>query len=298
MDLAQTLEIMNLILPQIGGKNKIRIVYDVNSFEKEMLLILTTDAISAFDFVMLNEIRGKGIVLNEISSWWFKKTARVCPNHFVTDDIDSPEFPEDLRQMLKPYKNALKGRIMLVRKTKPLQAEFIVRRYLLGSAWESYQNDGMVCSIKLPAGLKKGARLDEPIFTPSTKAGFGEHDVNITYPELETLIGKALAKQVKKYSLALFECAESVAAKKGLTLQDTKFEFGLLPNGTLILIDELFTPDNSRWTPDYTKQPFRDALIWVGANKSPVMLGVPIMTMTERNYASALKTITSRTLAI
>lgn len=287
---------LTLPLPRVGAKNKIRRVYDVSAFLENTLLIVTLDLISAFDFVIHNGIRGKGIELNEISAWWFKKTAPLCPNHFITDDFD--QFPLELKILLKHFRELLQGRVMLVKKAIPLPAEFIVRRYLLGSAWESYQKDGTVCGIKLPPGLEKGARLDELIFTPSTKAEFGKHDVNITYEQLEELIGNNTAKQTKYYSLALFEFAEKIAAKKGLTLQDTKFEFGLLPDGTLVLIDELFTPDNSRWTPDYTKQPFRDALIWTGSNKGPVMLGVPIIMMTEQNYAKAYNIITGKTLKI
>jgi phosphoribosylaminoimidazole-succinocarboxamide synthase len=198
--------------------------------------------------------------------------------------------------------------MMLVRKAKPLPAEFIVRRYLLGSAWESYQKDGTVCGITLPAGLEKGARLDDPIFTPSTKAEFGQHDVNITYDELVELLSKKLGgrtlkyefpKQIRDRSIELFLYAERLAAIKGLTLQDTKFEFGLLPDGTLIVIDELFTPDNSRWTPDYTKQPFRDALLRLGYKKlGPIYIGTPLIRETQQNYAKALQTIAGKTLEI
>ncbi|HOX30080.1 MAG TPA: phosphoribosylaminoimidazolesuccinocarboxamide synthase [Candidatus Paceibacterota bacterium] len=298
MDLTQVIEELDRIFPRLGGKNKIRIVYDVSQYRPNTLLIITTDAISAFDFVMLNDIPGKGIVLSEISAWWFNATSHICQNHFLTDILDH-NVPLPLAELLAPYRDVLKGRMMLVRKAKPLPAEFIVRRYLLGSAWESYKETGMVCGIRLKKGLKKGDRLDRLIFTPSTKASFGEHDVNITYKELQRLIGVKLAREVKKQSLALFEYAEQVALKKGLTLQDTKFEFGLLPDGTLILIDELFTPDNSRWTPDHTKQPFRDALLRLGYEKrGPINIGIPLIRETQRNYAQALLIITGKTLEI
>jgi phosphoribosylaminoimidazole-succinocarboxamide synthase len=307
MDLMQAIEEMDKILPRFGSKNKIRIVYDVSAFfDGDVLMIITTDAISAFDFVMLNDIPDKGIVLNEISAWWFQKTSGICKNHFVTNDLDfipseinHLQLAGQFRQLLSGYMDVLKGRVMLVRKAKPLPAEFIVRRYLLGSAFDSYEKTGMVCGIKLRKGLKKGDRLDRLIFTPSTKAGFGEHDVNITYKQLKELIGVKLAREVKTKSLALFEYAERIAAIKGLTLQDTKFEFGLLPDGTIILIDETLTPDNSRWTPDYTKQPFRDALIRLGYNKKgPIYIGTPLIRETQQNYGKALQTITGKALEI
>ena len=299
MDMEKLIAILDVAFRRFGQKSKIRRVYDISAYIPDALMIVTTDAISAFDFVMLNNIPGKGIVLNEISAWWFRKTARICDNHFITDSIRSRKLPRELRDILSLYKDALNGRVMFVKKTRPLPAEFIVRRYLLGSAWESYQKDGTVCGIRLRPGLKKGARLEELLFTPSTKAEFGEHDVNITYEELEKLLGPTLANDIRVRCIALFEYAEKAAAKKGLTLQDTKFEFGVDDIGRILLIDELFTPDNSRWTPDYTKQPFRDALIWSGYQKTgPVMLGIPIITITQRNYANALYIITGKTLAI
>lgn len=292
-----------LPLPQLNKKNKIRIVYDVSEFfGYGVLLIVTTDIISAFDWPMLTGIPKKGVVLNGISSFWFIKTRHVCPNHFITDDLESPAMPEKLRELLAPYGDLLEGRFMLVKKARTFPAEFIVRRYLLGSAWDSYSKTGMVCGIKLPPGLEKGARLNKLVFTPSTKAGFGEHDVNITFEQLEELFekeygptGKDYAERIRKYSLDLFEYAEDVAADLGLTLQDTKFEFGLLPDGTIILIDELFTPDNSRWTPDYTKQPFRDMLIWTGYDKKgPIIIGLPLVRSTAGNYCRAYEIITGR----
>ncbi len=305
MDLIKAVKEMDEFLPRFGSKNKIRIVYDVSAFfDGDVLMIITTDAISAFDFVMLNDIPDKGIVLNEISAWWFQKTSHVCKNHFITNDLDfipseinHPQLAGQFRQLLSDYLDVLKGRVMLVRKAKPLPAEFIVRRYLLGSAFDSYEKTGMVCGIRLRKGLKKGDRLDRLIFTPSTKAGFGEHDSNITYQQLKEMIGVKPAREVKKKSLALFEYAEHLASAKGLTLQDTKFEFALLPDGTVILIDELFTPDNSRWAPDYTKQPFRDALIRLGYNKKgPIYVGTPLIRETQQNYAKALQMITGKTL--
>jgi phosphoribosylaminoimidazole-succinocarboxamide synthase len=192
-DMQEAINEIDRIFPRFGSRNKIRIVYDTGEYWPETLLIITTDAISAFDFVMLNEIPGKGIVLNEISAWWFDKTSHICHNHFLTNSVEN-YAPLRLDALLQLYRNVLKGRIMLVRKAKPLPAEFIVRRYLLGSAWESYQATGMVCGIRLKKGLKKGDRLDRPIFTPSTKAGLGEHDVNISYKQLQELIGVKLAR--------------------------------------------------------------------------------------------------------
>lgn len=297
--LKEVIEEMDRIFPRFGSKNKIRIVYDTGKYWPDTLLIVTTDAISAFNYVMLTDIPGKGVVLNEVSAWWFDKTSHICQNHFLAGEVSARNVPSLLAELLVPYQDILKGRMMLVKKAKPLPAEFIVRRYLLGSAWESYKETGMVCGIRLKKGLKKGDQLNRPIFTPSTKAGFCEPDVNITYKELQRLIGVKLAREVKKQSLALFEYAEQVALKKGLTLQDTKFELGLLPDGTLILIDELFTPDNSRWTPDYTKQPFRDALLRLGYEKrGPINIGIPLIRETQRNYAQALLIITGKTLEI
>jgi len=238
-------ERINIPELRLFKQGKVRDVYEW----EDKLLIVATDRISAFDWVLPSLIPDKGKVLTQLSSFWFDQTAYICPNHVVTAEAD--EFPA----VLQPYKGMLDKRSMLVKKTKVLPIECVVRGYLSGSGWKEYKAEGKICGIKLPAGLRESDRLPTPIFTPSTKAEEG-HDLNIPFKEMGKIIGKDLARDVKKASLKLYQKASLYAISKGIIIADTKFEFGL-EGDTLILVDELFTPDSSRFWPLATYEPGR-----------------------------------------
>ncbi len=275
-------------------RGKVRDIYDVG----ENLLIVATDRISAFDVVLPNGIPGKGKVLTQISIYWFEKMKNLIPNHIVA--IDVKEYPKFLHK----YSSILEGRSMLVKKAKPLAVECVVRGYLSGSGWKSYQKDKTVCGIKLPDGLLESSKLEEPIYTPSTKEEEG-HDINITYEQTEDIVGKEIAAKLKNISLAIYKKARDIAEKKGIIIADTKFEFGLY-NDNLILIDELLTPDSSRfWSikdyspgksqDSYDKQIVRDYLLTLNWNKTypgPV-LPQDIVDKTSQRYKEILQIITS-----
>jgi phosphoribosylaminoimidazole-succinocarboxamide synthase len=242
-------------------RGKVRDIYETEGH----LLIVATDRVSAFDVVLPDGIPGKGRVLTQLSSFWFGSLAHLVPHHLVSIEVD--EFPS----VCRPYREMLSGRAMLVKKADPLPVECIVRGYLAGSGWQEYRATGTVCGIALPAGLRESAQLPEPIFTPSTKAPEGTHDENIPFAEVERLIGRELAAKVREVSLALYRAAHAFAQTKGFLLADTKLEFGLRA-GQLILIDEAFTPDSSRfWRADvyqpgapqesYDKQIIRNYLL-------------------------------------
>ena len=218
------------------NKGKVRDIYDLG----DSLLIVTSDRLSAFDVILPTPIPGKGEVLNTLSLFWFEKTADIIPNHVIT--ADPKEYPE---AALK-YADLLEGRSMLVKKAKPLPVECIVRGYISGSGWKEYKNSGTVCSLPLPPGLKESEKLSEPIYTPSTKAAIGDHDENISFEETVKLIGRELADKVREVALALYRRGSEYAASRGIIIADTKMEFGLL-DGELIIIDELMTPDSSRF---------------------------------------------------
>lgn len=228
------------------ARGKVRDIYDFG----DRLLLVATDRISAFDVVLPTGIPGKGKILTALSAFWFRLTEDLVPNHFLTTEVN--EYPEACR----PYREQLRGRSMLVWKTKPLPIECIVRGYLSGSGWTEYQETGSIAGIQLPPGLLESCRLDPPLFTPSTKAGRGEHDITITFEQAAAQLGLELAEQVRELSLALYERARAYAIKRGIIIADTKLEFGLL-NGTLILIDELLTPDSSRFWPADAYEPGR-----------------------------------------
>lgn len=228
-------------------RGKVRDVYDMG----ENLIIVSTDRISAFDVVLPNGIPNKGFVLNQLSKYWFEKTSDIIPNHLITTDIDS--FPAASR----PHREILEGRSMLVKKAKPLSVECIVRGYISGSGWKEYQKSGTVCGIPLPKGLLESDKLEEPLFTPSTKADIGEHDENISFEEAKEIIGKELAEQVKEISIRIYKKAAEIALTRGIIIADTKFEFGIDDKGRLILIDEALTPDSSRFWPLEKYQPGR-----------------------------------------
>ena len=219
-------------------KGKVREVYEI----EDKLLIVASDRISAFDYVLPSLIPDKGKILTQLSKFWFDFTSLVCPNHLLTDEID--EFPP----VLLKYKEILEKRSMLVHKTEVIPVECVVRGYLSGSGWKDYKATGKISGVKVPSGLREADRLDEIIFTPATKAVEGEHDQNISFKEMQKLIEPELANKVKKVSLELFQKASFHALSKGIIIADTKFEFGLLKD-ELILIDEIFTPDSSRFWP-------------------------------------------------
>lgn len=250
-------------------RGKVRDIYETD----DHLLIVATDRVSAFDVVLPDGIPGKGRVLTRVSRFWFSYLAHLIPNHLVSVEVE--DFPPACR----PYREMLAGRAMLVKKAQPLPVECIVRGYLAGSGWQEYRATGTVCGIALPRGLRESERLPEPIFTPSTKAPEGTHDENISFAEVERLIGRELAMRVREVSLALYRAAHALAQTKGFLLADTKCEFGLR-EGQLLLIDEAFTPDSSRfWRADvyqpgapqesYDKQIIRNYLIALGWNRRP-----------------------------
>ena len=268
-------------------------VRDIYAFDSQ-LLIVATDRISAFDFIMPNPVPGKGEVLTRMSAFWFGKMADILPNHLVSTNPD--EYPA----VCAPYRELLRGRSMLVKKAKPLPVECIVRGYLSGSGWKDYSQGKPVSGIALPAGLKESSRLPETLFTPSTKAADGEHDVPIGRREMENLLGAALTEQVIRASLSIYERAVAVADRAGIIIADTKMEFGLL-DGKLILIDELLTPDSSRFWPkddyeegrpqkSFDKQFLRDYLLSIGWNQTPPAPELPaeIVAKTGEKYREAL----------
>ena len=223
-------------------RGKVRDVYDVGN--KEMLLIVACDRVSAFDFILPTPIPGKGKLLTQMSNFWFKKTCHIIPNHLIDTDPDWMDwyFEDDWDY------DYWRQRVVLVKKAEPLPVEAIVRGYLAGSGWKEYQRHGTVCRIPLPSGLRQSEKLPEPIYTPSTKAPLGEHDENIAYEKTIDLLGAELAQQVRDVSLSLYTYAAAYAYERGIIIADTKFEFGLI-DGKLVLIDELSTPDSSRFWP-------------------------------------------------
>jgi phosphoribosylaminoimidazole-succinocarboxamide synthase len=224
-------------------KGKVRDVYEVDA----KLLIVASDRISAFDYVLPSVIPGKGKVLTQLSRFWFELTALVCPNHMITTDFDN--FPAGL----KNHRELLEGRSMLVKKTEVLPIECVVRGYLAGSGWKDYKATGKTSGVKLPPGLQEADRLDEVIFTPSSKAKEG-HDINISFKEMQKRIGSDIAQKIRKASIELYQKASLHALSRGIIIADTKFEFGLL-DGEIILIDEIFTPDSSRFWPVASYKP-------------------------------------------
>ena len=284
---------------QLINRGKVRDIYDLG----EYLLIVATDRISAFDVVMTDPIPDKGKVLTQISAFWFQHMADIAPHHLIS--ILPAEFPAPCR----PHQEILRGRSMLVRKAKPLPVECVVRGYLAGSGWVDYWKTGAVCGIPLPPGLEESTRLDEPIFTPATKAERGTHDENIPFEEMEKLVGKELARRVRDISIRIYLQACRHAESRGIIIADTKFEFGLI-NDRLVLIDELFTPDSSRFWPrdgyspggpqnSFDKQFLRDYLISINWDRNPPPPPLPaeIIRKTRDKYIEALSRLTGRKLA-
>ncbi len=280
-------------------KGKVRDVYDVG----DHLLLVVTDRISAFDYVLAEPIPNKGICLTQLSAFWFTYLKDIVPNHMISANID--DFPDELRA----YDDVLFGRSMLVKKAQAFPVECIVRGYVSGSAWSSYKKDGTVCGIKLPSGLKESEQFKKPLFTPSTKADSG-HDENISYRDMEKLIGKKDAKTLKEISLNMYTTAADYARKRGIIIADTKFEFGKIGN-TILVIDEVLTPDSSRFWPaddyepgrgqaSFDKQYVRDYLTSTGwdKNSSPPHLPKEVITGTEKRYIEAYEKITGKRLLL
>lgn len=279
-------------------RGKVRDVYEVG----DKLLIVATDRMSAFDVVMDDPIPDKGRILTGISLFWFKKLENVIANHLITSEPS--EYPEICRQ----YAPELKGRSMLVQKAEPLQVECIVRGYLSGSGWKDYLSTGRVCGIPLVEGLQESQILPEPIFTPSTKAVDGMHDENIPFEEASKILGEKTALKVRRISLEIYKLGRALAAEKGIIVADTKFEFGI-KDGKIILIDEVLTPDSSRFWPEneyrpggpqksFDKQFLRDYLIEIRWPKQPPPPKLPedIITKTRGKYLEALERLTGKGL--
>ena len=277
-------------------EGKVRDIYAVDS---ETMLIVTTDRLSAFDVVLPDPIPEKGRVLNEISNFWFARTRHIVPNH-LTDRalISIIKDPDELA--------LLSGRTVIVRRLKALPIEAVVRGYLIGSGWKDYQKSGGVCGIALPAGMKQAERLPTPLFTPATKAAPGEHDENVSYSEVEGLVGPALAARVRDAAIALYNFAAEHARSRGIIIADTKFEFGVDSAGQLTLIDEVLTPDSSRFwpadtyrvgtsPPSFDKQFVRDYLETLDWNKKAPGPPLPpeVIKRTSANYREALARLTA-----
>lgn len=274
--MADTLLSTDLPFP-VFRRGKVRDVYDLD----DRLLLVATDRISAFDCVMPQGIPGKGRILTQVANFWFRATADLLPNHLLATQV------EDYPAMLRAHAGQLEGRSILVRKTRPLPVECVVRGYLAGSGWKEYQASGTVCGIPLPAGLRLADRLPTPIFTPSTKAEEG-HDENIPFVRMEEIVGAGLAARLRDLSLALYARGAELAGQRGILLADTKFEFGLLEDGSILVIDEVLTPDSSRYwlaeswapgknPPSLDKQFLRDYLETLhGWNKQPPAPDLPV----------------------
>ncbi len=275
-------------------RGKVRDVYDLG----DRLLMVASDRISAFDFVLGTPVPDKGKILTQLSAWWFKKLEEIAPNHLISADVR--QFPRDLQA----YQEALEGRTMLVKKTDKIMIECVVRGYLAGSGWKEYQKTQSVCSVKLPTGLKESDRLPEPIFTPATKEEGGKHDENISFERMVEIVGRPLAEELRDKSLAIYKKAAEIAEDRGLILCDTKFEFGRL-NGKVILIDEVLTPDSSRFwekvryvpgksQDSFDKQYVRDYLESIHWNKQPPVPELPaeVVSNTRAKYTEAFERLT------
>jgi phosphoribosylaminoimidazole-succinocarboxamide synthase len=275
-------------------RGKVRDIYKVGGY----LLIVATDRLSAFDVVLPTPISGKGRILTRMSLFWFEKLKDLVPNHLVQADVT--KFPEEL----KPFSESLDGRSMLVKEAKPLPVECIVRGYITGSGWKDYLRTGSLCGIKLPEGMLESQQLPKPIFTPSTKADVGFHDENISLEQVRKLLGKAVAEKAENISLRLYKIAADYARERGVIIADTKFELGV-SDGELILIDEVLTPDSSRFWPaeDYSpgrsqpsfdKQFVRDYLESISWDKKPPGPELPadIAEKTRKRYLEALRRLT------
>ncbi|MGE5352049.1 MAG: phosphoribosylaminoimidazolesuccinocarboxamide synthase [Ignavibacteriales bacterium] len=280
-------------------QGKVREIYDLG----EYFLFVVTDRLSAFDVIMAQGIPYKGEVLNKISEFWFNYTKDIIPNHLVSTNIK--DFPKECLE----YAEELEGRSMLVKKAEVIPIECIVRGYITGSGWNDYLKTGKVSGIELPKGLKESEKLPEPIFTPSTKAEIGEHDENITNERAREIAGEDVYNKIKNASISIYKAASDYALSKGIIIADTKMEFGVY-NGEVILVDELLTPDSSRFWPldkyamgktqeSYDKQFVRDYLLSIGFNKQPPPPPLPedVIKVTSEKYLEALNKLTGNKIA-
>jgi phosphoribosylaminoimidazole-succinocarboxamide synthase len=271
-------------------QGKVRDIYDMG----DALLMVATDRISAFDVVMPEPVPDKGKVLTRISVFWFERMRSIIDNHIIASDV--AQYPAELQ----PYTEQLRDRSMLVRKTRPLPVECVVRGYLSGSGWKSYQKSGEVCGIAMPSGLRESDPLPEPVFTPSTKAEAGAHDENISFEEVVERVGQETAERIRELSLAIYRKGAAIAEERGIIIADTKFEFGF-DGDQLILIDEVLTPDSSRFWPKATYQPggpqdsfdkqyLRDYLLSLDWDKNPPAPSLPaeVIANTRKKYLEAL----------
>lgn len=274
---------------------KVRDLYEID--DKRMLMV-ATDRLSAFDVILDQPIPEKGKILTAISNFWFDKLSGIVPNHFTGDRVEDVVPAAELP--------LVEGRAVVAKRLKPVAVEAIVRGYIVGSGWKEYQKSGTVCGIQLPAGLKEASKLPQPIFTPSTKAAVGDHDENISFEQCEAIIGKELAAKVRDTAIALYSIAVEYAATRGIIIADTKFEFGIDEDGTLTLMDEVLTPDSSRFwpvesyvegknPPSFDKQFVRDWLESTGWNKEPPAPAVPadVAQKTADKYREALTKLTA-----
>lgn len=279
-------------------RGKVRDIYDLG----DSLLMVATDRMSAFDYVLGSGIPDKGKVLTQLSAFWFDRTRHLVPNHLMTTRV------EDYPAVVRPHAEALRGRSMVVRRTEPIAIECVARGYLSGSSWKEYQASGAVCGIPLPAGLRESDRLPQPIFTPATKATSG-HDINISEQDAGTLIGYDLVTRLRELTLRLYAHGVDHADTRGIILADTKFEFGLTSGGELLLIDEVMTPDSSRYwpkdqytpggpQPSFDKQFVRDYLEAIRWNKQPPVPSLPedVVRRTREKYVEAYRRLTGREL--
>lgn len=281
------------------ARGKVRDNYAVGD---DRILMVASDRLSAFDVIMGEPISGKGILLTQMALFWFEKLGHLCPNHLTGDAPESVVTPDEVAQV--------KDRSMLVKRLKPIPVEAVVRGYLAGSGWQEYQASQSVCGVPLPAGLTNAAKLPAPIFTPAAKAAMGEHDENITFAQMEAITGPALAAQIRDISIRIYEAAAAIALEKGMIIADTKFEFGLDSDGTLVLMDEVLTPDSSRYwpvegyadalrtganPPSYDKQFVRDWLETQAWDKTPPAPRLPneVVAKTAAKYREALERLTA-----
>ena len=279
---------------QLYTRGKVRDLYSVG----DLLLLVATDRISAFDYVLPTGIPGKGRVLTQISLFWFDYLSDLVPNHLVTADVE--QYPAQLR----PHESELRGRSMLVNRARMFPAECVVRGYLSGSGWKDYKSTGKICGIALPSGLRESERLPEPIFTPASKSAGGEHDENISFDQMVARVGGENAEQLRRLSLAIYAKAADYALQRGLILADTKFEFGVTGKG-IVLADEVLTPDSSRYwpsegyqpggpQPSFDKQFVRDYLESIAWDKQPPAPELPgnVVRQTQEKYEQAFALLT------
>ncbi len=291
-----TTDFPNLILKHRG---KVRDMYEIPGHDDKLLMV-ATDRISAYDVVMDDAIPGKGAVLTKLSLFWFELLGDIVENHLITADVD--QYPKECQ----PYSKKLQGRSMLVKKTKPLSIECIVRGYISGSFWSAYKNNPVVCGFDLPQGMQESDKFPEPLFTPSTKAALGNHDENISLLQMMEIVGPEKAKEIAGICLALYKKASDYALSKGIIIADTKFELGEF-EGRLILIDEVLTPDSSRFwpldryepgksQPSFDKQFLRDYLSTLNWDKTPPPPRLPqeITEKTRMRYEEAIQKITGK----